>query len=68
MMKASIMTLSEAQIKYDEACHKWHTAVDFMHTSGNWMIGCVAESLAAKEMSDAAAALDYMKIIKEEKQ
>ena len=56
------MTIQEAQDKYDEACRVWHKAVDFMHTSGNWMNGCVAESRAAKEMSDAAGALEAAKL------
>jgi len=55
------MTIQEAQAKYEEACRKWHEAVDFMNTPGNWMNGCIAESRAAKEMSDAAGALESAK-------
>ena len=55
------MTMQEAQDKYDEACRAWHKAVDYMHTPGNWLNGCVAESYAAMRMSDAAGALEAAK-------
>ena len=55
------MTIQEAQDKYDQACRAWHKAVDFMHASGNWLKGAVAESRAARQMSDAAGELESAK-------